>query len=76
MMKSARPMSPVKFIQLLRNMAVSLPRPANKRRAWKAPDKGNSRDETPKDTLFRQPPDDSILHIDGSVLEGVCHVTL
>lgn len=63
--------------QVLRNMAVrpddSIPRPKNKKRSWKAPDKGSSR-ETSTDSLLKQPRDDSILQIDGSVLEGVGHV--
>lgn len=48
----------------------SIPRPKNKKRSWKAPDKGSSRDEAPKDSLLKQSRDDSMLHIDGSVLEG------
>lgn len=72
----------LKICRLLHNMAVrsdeSISRPANKRRSWKAPDKGRNSDEAPKDmlSLKQQPRDDSILHIDGSVLEGVSHVTL
>ena len=52
----------------------AVPRPKHKKRSWKAPDK--SSDETPKDSLVKAPRDASILEIDGSVLEGVCHVTL
>ena len=56
---------PRKLIQLLRHMAAradeSVPRPLSKKRSWKAPDKGNSKDK-------------AILQIDGSVLEGVGHV--
>jgi len=49
-------------------------RPKHKKRSWKMPDKG--RDETPKDSIVRAPCDGSALEIDGSVLEGVCHVIL
>ena len=56
----------------------SISRPANKKRSWKAPDKGGNKKETLRDTslLSKQAGDDSILHIDGSVLEGVSHVML
>ena len=75
-MNGARAPSSVKFIaDLLRNMAArpdeSVARTANKKRSWKAPDRGNSREET---KLLGRPRDDSILQIDGSVLEGVGHV--
>lgn len=63
--------------RVLRNMAVrpddSIPRPKNKKRSWKAPEKGSSK-ETSTDSLLKQSRDDSILQIDGSVLEGVGHV--
>lgn len=53
----------------------SISRSTSRKRSWKAPDKGSSKDETTKDTLLGAPRDDSILQIDGSVLEGVGHVT-
>lgn len=71
---------PLFFItHLLRNMAAKADEPisrsTSRKRSWKAPDKGSSKDETTKDALLGAPHDDSILQIDGSVLEGVGHVT-
>ena len=75
-MNSAR--APSFITHLLRNMAArpdeSISRPTNRKRSWKAPDKGSSKDETTKDALLGGPRDNSILQIDGSVLEGVGHV--
>jgi len=51
----------------------AVPQLKHKKRSWKAPDK--NRNETPKDFLVKAPRDESILEIDGSVLEGVRHVT-
>lgn len=69
---------PISVTRLLRNMAArpdeSISRRTNKKRSWKAPERGSSKDETPKDVLTIHPRDDSVLHIDGSVLEGVGHV--
>ena len=70
--------APFLVTDLLRNMAAradeSTSRPTNRKRSWKAPDKGSSKDEITKDALLGGPRDDSILQIDGSMLEGVGHV--
>ena len=52
----------------------SISRPTNRKRTWKAPEKGNSKDETTKGALLGRTRDDFMLQIDGSMLEGVGHV--